>query len=118
MKLTVHKLVTDDCVVGIRIEGDEDTGICVMGEEDVSGIARKIAFSVNMFEPMAAALTPFGSAGMGELLADIVETLPSTVDEEKSDLAREQFRKLINAVDVILKVIEVTRKLENGGGIG
>jgi hypothetical protein len=62
-----------------------------------------------LFEAMVAALTPFKSTEMGQLLID---ALFVRGEPEVAAKAKERFVKLINAVDVVLKGVELAKERE------
>lgn len=114
MKLTVEpqpEAYTADKAVTLT---DETGEIILISCPNASLMAAKIAARVNRFDAMVAVLTPFRSTEMGQLLLDhLLNDAPSGVTEEAMNVAHARMKKLINAVDVILKSVELAKERED-----
>lgn len=95
------------------IDGDPDQTVTVRAAEAVA-IARKIARAVDrdpLFDALVAALTPFHSGEMGNLLLDAMFFVDGLDPEADTDPvkreAEKRMRKLIGAVDLILKAVAI-----------
>ena len=94
---------------------DHETGEPIMiGCTNAAAVAKQIRRAVNFHEPMVAVLTPFSSKHMGQLLIDALEASMAEIDKAKGDVVRTKLSRLINAVDVILKGIELMEERDGG----
>ena len=70
--------------------------------------AAYIARAVNFYPTLVAALTPFSSEHMGKLLIDVVlNDAPAGVTDKTMNMVHDRLSKLVNAIDVIMKGIEI-----------
>lgn len=115
MKLNYIKGQGDPHRVTMFIEGEPVRRVSVSGH-DVHATARKLALYVNMHDGMTQALRMFSSKEMGTMLVDVV--VASFEDEDKAAAVEERLRAMVNAVDVILKGIEIAEAGEQGDGAG
>lgn len=90
--------------------GDASDGMCFGdgGNEtitisctDVVEDGKNIARAVNSFDALVAALSPFRSAEMGDLLVGMIDTR-----ERGGEDAQKRLSKLVSMIDVILEAVE------------
>lgn len=98
-------MTSDDVRATLYIDSDPARLVTVHCNE-APRVARQIARCVNMHDGMVQALQMFSSKEMGSLLVDVV--VASFEDEEKGEAVGRRLRALINAVDVILKGMELS----------
>jgi hypothetical protein len=109
MRLNYIKGQGDPHRANMYVEGEPVRRVSVSGH-DVHATARSIAFRVNTHDAMVQVLRMFSSKEMGSKLVDVV--VDSYEDEGKAAVVEQRLRALVNAVDVILKGIELH---EQGG---
>ena len=81
---------------------------------DAEKTAKYIMHAVNYYPSLVAALTPFSSDHMGRLLIDVVlNDAPAGVSDETMNLVHGRLSKLVNAIDLILKGVELNTETDN-----
>ncbi|MCA1419511.1 hypothetical protein [Bradyrhizobium sp. BRP23] len=78
-----------------------DDGVITIACDDASTVARVIAIAVNHHPALVAALTPFRSGEMGDLLVDLIDQR-----EPNSETAQARLIQLVAMIDVILDSVE------------
>jgi hypothetical protein len=90
----------------LDIDGDPSSYVVLLSPDEASKVARQIQQCVNMHDPMVAVLETFSSKGMGQMLIELLIAMDTTGHPSAAE-AIERMRKLINAIDVILKGLEL-----------
>jgi hypothetical protein len=97
----------DDYRAVLLIDEDREKMVVVRCPDSVR-VAKEIAKAVNrdfLFDPMVAALTPFKSREMGQLLITMFSD-----EDTATQLARQRLAGLIDTIDVLLKGVELNSK--------
>jgi hypothetical protein len=97
----------DDYRAVLLIDDDREKMVVVRCPDSVR-VAKEIAKAVNrdfLFDPMVAALTPFKSREMGQLLITMFSD-----EDTATQLARQRLAGLIDTIDVLLKGVELNSK--------
>jgi hypothetical protein len=97
----------DDYRAVLLIDDDREKMVVVRCHDSVT-VAKEIAKAVNrdfLFDPLVAALTPFKSREMGQLLITMFRD-----DDTAGQLARQRLERLINTIDHLLKGVELNSK--------
>lgn len=108
LRLETQPEAYDADKAAILIDTDADDKMILIGCEGAMAVAKEIATRVNMFPAMVTVLTVFSSKEMGDKLIDAMfyDDGLNSENPQKQE-AQRRMRKLINAVDVILKGIEI-----------
>ncbi len=99
-----------------QLEFDDDRGEVLVRRigDDAAALGRQIARAVNrdrQFEALVAALTPFKSTEMGNLVIDVVTSdMAATKTAKEVAVAAGRLRQLIDAVDLILRAVEIAER--------
>lgn len=113
--MKLRHMTGDDTRVTMWLDGDPARLVTVRCKDAVA-VGRQLAMCVNFHDPMVAALRMFSSKEMGSLLTDVV--VNSFEDEEQGAEVEERLRALVNAVDVIIKGVELIDPGDKGGAVG
>lgn len=107
--------VGDDHRAVLAIDGDSEKMVVVRCADAVP-IAKEIARAVNrdfMFTALVAALLPFTSDEMGQLLIDVVEA--DTAGGEQAQEVGKTLRKLVRAIDRLLAHVDIEARRSGDG---
>lgn len=103
--MKLRYMTGSDSRATLCIDGDPARLVTVRCQ-DATTVARNLSLCVNMHEPMVRVLRVFSSQQMGSLLVDVVVT--SFEDEARAAEVERRLRALVNAVDVLMKGLELT----------
>ena len=95
----------------IMIDEDQNQETVLIGCPGAHRVATEIAHRVNLYEPLLAVLTPFRSSEMGAALIDAMFYTDGLSDGDPvKQEAQKRMRRLVNAVDVVLKGAELHKE--------
>ncbi len=112
MKLKIEprppEYTADKAIVLTNVDNDDNI---LIGCPNAGAVAREIRRAVNFHDSLVAALTPFRSEEMGQMLLDLIlADAPPGVSDEHMNQVHGRLSLLINAIDVTLKGIELMRE--------